>query len=253
MLVKTWKTTNQIIRKLHIFVSKCLRQIMKIKRTEKITNEELWRITQQKSIENQMKIRKWNWIGHTLRKEAGAGEKTALDWNPQGYRRRGRPKRTWRRTIEDEIRGTGRSWNEVKVIAGDRNAWKLYAWWWWKYLLKLLGICYRFVRFLFSCTVSKDFRLMPTEGGVAVQVVHGSLREPYVVRICTFQNIFTWKIYRFLPGRDLVPVCWRTHSCWIYRLATPLVAKRIASGVKVMVHYDGQATKPAQISDLPTS
>jgi len=29
-----------------------------------------------------------------LRKEAGAIEKTALDWNPQRYRRRGRPKRT---------------------------------------------------------------------------------------------------------------------------------------------------------------
>jgi hypothetical protein len=62
--------------------------------------------------------------GGTLRKEAGTIEKTAIDWNPQRYRRRGRPKRTWRRTIEDEIRNTGRSWNEVKGIAGDRNAWK---------------------------------------------------------------------------------------------------------------------------------
>jgi len=74
--------------------------------TDKITNEELWRITCQKSIENQIKGRKWNWIGHTLRKETGALEKTALDWIPQGYRRRGRLKRTWRRTIEDEIRRT---------------------------------------------------------------------------------------------------------------------------------------------------
>jgi hypothetical protein len=63
---------------------------------------------------------------HTLRKEAGAIEKTAMDWNPQGYRRRGRPKRTWRRTIKDKIRNTGISWNEVKEIAGDRNAWKLF-------------------------------------------------------------------------------------------------------------------------------
>ena len=28
-----------------------------------------------------------DWIGHTLRKAAGATEKTALDWNPQGYSR----------------------------------------------------------------------------------------------------------------------------------------------------------------------
>jgi len=98
---------------------------MNIKWTDKITNEELWRITKQKPIEIQIKRRKWNWIGHTLGKETGAIEKTALDRNPQGYRRRGRPKRTWRRTIEDEIRNTGRSWNEVKGIAGESIAWKL--------------------------------------------------------------------------------------------------------------------------------
>jgi len=52
---------------------------MDIKYTNKITNEELWRITQQKSIENQIKRRKWNWIGDTLCKEVGAIEKTPLD------------------------------------------------------------------------------------------------------------------------------------------------------------------------------
>ena len=72
---------------------------MNIKWTDKIANEELWRITKQKPIEIQVKGRKWNWIGHTVRTEAGAIEKTAL---PQEYRRRGRPKRTWRRTVEDE-------------------------------------------------------------------------------------------------------------------------------------------------------
>jgi hypothetical protein len=53
-------------------------------------------------------------------------QKIALDWNPQGYRKTGRLKRMWRRKIEDEIRNTGRTWNKVKGIAGDRNAWKLF-------------------------------------------------------------------------------------------------------------------------------
>ena len=66
------------------FINKCLRRIINIKWKNKITNEELWRITKQKPIEIQIKIRKWNWIGHTLRKEAEAIEKTALDSNPQG-------------------------------------------------------------------------------------------------------------------------------------------------------------------------
>ena len=120
-------------------------------------SEELWRITKQKPIEIQIKRRKWNWIGHTLRKEAGVREKTALYWNPQGYRRRSRPKRTWQWTIEDEIRNTGRLWNEVKGIAGDCNAWKLFMdavfstrskrnwwwwWWWWWYRLSS-GLLYK--------------------------------------------------------------------------------------------------------------
>jgi hypothetical protein len=50
---------------------------MNIKWTDKITNEELWRVTKQKPIEIQIKRGKRNWIGHTLRKEAGAIEKTA--------------------------------------------------------------------------------------------------------------------------------------------------------------------------------
>ena len=55
----------------------------------------------------------------------GVTEKTALDWNPQGHRR-DRPRRTWRRTIENEIRGIGKTWNGVKGMAGDGNAWKLF-------------------------------------------------------------------------------------------------------------------------------
>jgi hypothetical protein len=98
---------------------------MNTKCTNKITNEELRRITKQKPIEIQIKRRKLNWIGHTLCKEAGAIEKTALDWNRQGYRRRGGPKRMWRKTIEDNKKYR-KTRNEVKGTAGDCNTWKLF-------------------------------------------------------------------------------------------------------------------------------
>ena len=56
---KTWKTINQITKRLQTFINKCLRRIMNIKWTDKITNEELWRITKQKPMEIQIKRRKW--------------------------------------------------------------------------------------------------------------------------------------------------------------------------------------------------
>ena len=47
--------------------------------------------------------------------------KEALFWNPQGNRKRGRPRNSWRRSVNKE---TGRSWNELRFLAADRRKWK---------------------------------------------------------------------------------------------------------------------------------
>jgi hypothetical protein len=58
------------------------------------------------------------WIGHTLRKQDGEVTKAALQWNPQGSRKRGRPKNSWRRSI---IKKAVRSWNELRFLAADTS------------------------------------------------------------------------------------------------------------------------------------
>jgi hypothetical protein len=70
--------------------------------------------------------RKWTWIGHTLRKPAGAIENDALDWNPQGARRR-RPRKTWRRTIEEKITEMGKAWREIEALANQRKRWRSFT------------------------------------------------------------------------------------------------------------------------------
>jgi hypothetical protein len=44
--------------------------------------------------------------------------KAALLWNPQGGRKRGRPKNDWRRSV---IKEAGRCWNELRFLAADRS------------------------------------------------------------------------------------------------------------------------------------
>ena len=44
------------------------------------------------------------WLGHVLRKPSKDMTKVALRWTPEGKRRRGRSKTTWRYTIENEIK-----------------------------------------------------------------------------------------------------------------------------------------------------
>ena len=68
--------------------------------------------------------RRWRWIGHVIRKDNESITKTALYWTPQGRRKRGRPKNTWRCTVETELRGLKQSWNEIQQLAKDRQKWK---------------------------------------------------------------------------------------------------------------------------------
>jgi hypothetical protein len=89
-----------------------------------ISNEELWRRTEEIDMSIQIKRQKCNWIGHTLRKGNETIEREALDWNPWGKRKRGRPKQTWRRSVHNEAAEKRKSWSEVKRMARNRIRWQ---------------------------------------------------------------------------------------------------------------------------------
>jgi hypothetical protein len=107
-----------------VFVTRCLRRILNVKRLGKISKEELWQRTKQTPVKQQIKKRKWHWIGPTLRRPQGAVERHALDWNTWGTRKRGRPRTTWKRTTAGELQKVGRSWKEAKGLALDTTKWK---------------------------------------------------------------------------------------------------------------------------------
>ena len=86
-----------------------------------ISNKDLWKVTGKEDINVEMRKIKFRWIGHTLRKEDGEISKAALLWNPQGNRKRGRPRNSCRRSA---IKEASRSWNELSFLAADRQKWK---------------------------------------------------------------------------------------------------------------------------------
>ena len=106
-----------MIQKLQSFTNKCLRKILKIYWPKVISNKELWERTGQKTIGEEILRRKWRWIGHTLRKGDNNIAKEALEWNPQGIRKRGRPVNTWRRSVLSEAKDFGKTWNQLKLEA----------------------------------------------------------------------------------------------------------------------------------------
>ena len=122
---ETWRTTKTMQQKIQTFLNSCLRRIFNIRWPDKIRNEDLWEQAGQKPVAEQILRRKWGWIGHTLRKPVSNTTRQALTWNPQGKRKRGRPRNTWRRDTEAELKRLGTSWSGVTRAAQNRVRWRV--------------------------------------------------------------------------------------------------------------------------------
>ena len=70
---------------------------------KKITKELMEMLGLVESLEMIAKANAVRWYGHVLRREDGNILRKALDLEVMGKRRRGRPKGTWKRKVEEEV------------------------------------------------------------------------------------------------------------------------------------------------------
>ncbi|KAI8494517.1 hypothetical protein Bbelb_277430 [Branchiostoma belcheri] len=90
----------------------------------KISNAELYNRTGCSKLTTEITGRRLKWLGHVLRMPDNRIPKVALNWRPEGKRKRGRPKTTWRRTVSDDLAAMGLSWKSVNNMAQDRPRWR---------------------------------------------------------------------------------------------------------------------------------
>ena len=67
--------------------------------------------------------KRWRWIGHTLHKPVNNITQQALTSNPEGKKKRGRQRNTWRRDLEADVNETGYSWRELERLPRHQSAW----------------------------------------------------------------------------------------------------------------------------------
>jgi hypothetical protein len=121
---ETWIVDKNSWQKLQTFINKSLRKILKTHWLDKISNIELWNITKQEPIETTVKWRKWNWIGHMLKKANDNIVRQALEHLLVGKRKRGKPLNSWWRSITREHEAISLSWTEIKRMTKNREEWK---------------------------------------------------------------------------------------------------------------------------------
>ena len=97
-----WRVTSTDLNKVDVFHRSCLRRVLRRFWPYHLSNEELYKATGTTPVSALIRERRWRWIGHILRTSPNNISRTALTWAPEGKRRRGRPRETWRRTAEKE-------------------------------------------------------------------------------------------------------------------------------------------------------
>ena len=115
----------------------------------------------EESVVQMAKANAVRWYGHIIRSEDGHVLRRALDFEVKGGRKRGRPKKTWRKQVEEESSKVGlrkvdalsrARWHKgVRDIAtevnpatsadGDKPGLKLDWWWWWHPLKHVSNWC----------------------------------------------------------------------------------------------------------------
>ena len=139
--LRIWMLENMLCM-LQSFHTSCLRKLLHIFWPKEISNSELFKLTEQGDMSIVLTRRRWSWVGHVLSKKSTSISKVALRWTPEGKRKRGRPKSTWRTTAEADLQDLNLTWGQASRRAKDPQEWRrlvdvlcvtgrLKDWWWW--------------------------------------------------------------------------------------------------------------------------
>ena len=122
---ETWCLTEGEVAILRRTERAMLRAMCGVKLMDKkITKELMEMLGLVESLEMIAKANAVRWYGHVLRREDGNILRKALDLEVMGKRRRGRPKSTWKRKVEEEVKKLGLE----KEDALDREKWRRAVW-----------------------------------------------------------------------------------------------------------------------------
>jgi len=142
---ETWAVTATAAKTFDALDQWCLRRILNIHWTERITNNEVRSRTQQPLLSDAVRSRRLRFFGHICRADPSQDHSWALYASttglPKHWRRRpGWPRQIWLRTIENDLRPLNLRLATAQRCAQNRTAWQtlvetamsltISGWWW---------------------------------------------------------------------------------------------------------------------------
>jgi len=105
----------------------CLRKLLGIKRYHHVQNDEVRRTTGQPRLSAIVQERRLSLFGHTARMPNETDVRSIITASPSENWRKppGRPRTTWMKTIQQDLRSKNLSLDEAITVAQNRPLWRL--------------------------------------------------------------------------------------------------------------------------------
>ena len=122
---ETWTVYRRHVKKLHAFMMRHLRSIMKIRWQDKVTNIKVLKRAGLPSMEDPLIRKNRRWTGHLLRMPTDRLPRQVLySQLPDGQRPRGRPRLRYKDTIKRNLKKRDIDTNPWKSLALQRDVWR---------------------------------------------------------------------------------------------------------------------------------
>ena len=117
---ETWTLTETLEGLLASCDHRMLRYMLRVRWQGRITNEEVRRRCRVENLEQRLMKMRLRWISHVKRRNENSILRRAMELEVEGRKPVGRPKKTWSKVEEEEMRKL----NITEDMAEDRNQWR---------------------------------------------------------------------------------------------------------------------------------
>ena len=117
---ETWQMKKRIENILRRCDRRMLRYMAGVSWADRIPSVEVAKRCGLTDIQGKMRQRRLQWFGHVRREKEGGGLRRVEEMRVPGVMPVGRPKRTWRETVESDMEKLGIS----EELAMDRAGWR---------------------------------------------------------------------------------------------------------------------------------
>ena len=122
---ESWTLKKAEEKQIQIFENKCIRKLLRIPWTLKLTTEQVYRLAgTSPELLGSIKARKLSYFGHIIRLPQDSIENAIMLGHVEGYRRRGRPRINW---IDNILSWTNLSGSNLLSAARNRRQWRTLA------------------------------------------------------------------------------------------------------------------------------